>query len=200
MRHESLLGNQRTGSTWRSEQLCRASSFLRIILMVLAVTTIARHVAHAQCNTVKQKREMERTEVLPIIKFHGEGDIRFTQGDTLSLLKSKGWVCASFPTPVDIDRLKVVRFSVRTEAECSVYFELKNKTDAGEKAVVGKKMYNGMWKIKYAFPNTGGTYQTITLALEKHYRSGFDHRLAKVIVFSDPDRDVKIRSIEFAKE
>lgn len=136
-------------------------------------------------------------DILTHVQFNHGGAIRYTQDQTLKLWQSRGSTWAFFPEAIDINRYPRLTIRFRTTAQCTVYFELKDKKGQVERALVGKVPNNNVWKMRLQFPATGGDDQEVVIDLREHFRPEVTDRLAKVIVFSDPDSHIEIRSLKF---
>lgn len=139
-------------------------------------------------------------DVLAQVQFKHGGAIRYTQDKTLKLWQSRGWTWAFFPNAIDLNRYPRLTIHFRTTEPCTVYFELKDKQGQAERALVGKVQNNNVWKLRLQFPNTGGDDQEVVIDLREHFRPEVTDRLAKVIVFSDPESHIDIRSLTFEEQ
>lgn len=139
------------------------------------------------------------TEVLSKVTFKAEGGMVHKQDKILSLSQSHGWAWAILPDEIDLNRYPRLTMSLKTNRECVVYLELKDKKGKDETPLVGKDSRNNVWKMKLDLPNTAGEFKDVAFDLTEHFRPALKDRLLKVIVFSDPRCDVEIRSITFGK-
>ena len=102
-----------------------------------------------------------------------------------------------FLDAIDLNRYPRLTIRFRTTEPCTIYFELKDKQGQAERPLVWKVQNNHVWKIRLQFPATGGDDQEIVIDLREHFRPEVTDRLAKVIVFSDPESHIEIRSFKF---
>jgi hypothetical protein len=135
--------------------------------------------------------------ILESIRFNPGGGIEFKQDANLFLNASSGWIWASLPKEIDINRYNKLIIDYKSGNDCTVYLEIKNKNGAVESPLVADTLNNNVQKIKLDLPGTHGKPDRLTLNLSDYFIRGITNRLARIIAFSDPDGDVEIMNISF---
>jgi hypothetical protein len=126
------------------------------------------------------------------LNFNDGGRLIFKHKRTLILKKSRGWLWAPLPTPIDIDRNRLLRLKVKTNGESAFYLELKNTT--GEQQIIGKNR-----RTVILLPDTKMAEKIITISLSKDFTE-VKNKVCKVIAISDPEGDMEILEMSLVEE